>query len=106
MIFEQQNQKHFPVKILKNFMEKKIQQKLFEKKFSNFFFQISLYPKFFLKRNFLENVFDFVVQKSILTKNSFAVAEINLTSGVHCILVLFGHENWSISVFRKIGPHR
>ena len=51
--------------------------------FQNFFPQILFFHKFFLKNLFL----DFVVQKSFLTKIFFVVAEMILTSEVHCILV-------------------
>ena len=73
MIFEQQNQKNFQEK-------KKISVKnLGTTKFGN----NKILNKKFCKKNF-----DFVVQKSFLTKNIFVVAEINLTPGVHCTLVL------------------
>ena len=48
-----------------------------KKKIQNFFSKI-----------FSPNFFDFVVKKSFLTKIFFNVAEINLKSGVHFILVL------------------
>ena len=45
--------------------------------------------KFPEKKNFRQKSYDFVIQKSFLTNFFFNVAEINLTSWVHCILVLF-----------------
>ena len=58
--------------------------------FKNFFSQILFFPNFFSeKKKFPEFFFYFVVQKSFLTKIFFVVAEINLTSGVHCIIVLW-----------------
>ena len=48
------------------------------------------FPKFNFSLFSSGNVFDFVVQKSFLTKDFFVGAEINLTSRVHCILVLLG----------------
>ena len=48
------------------------------------------FSNFFLKKNFFQEIFfDFFVQKSFLTKIFFNVTEMKLTSGVHCILVLF-----------------
>ena len=68
MIFEQQNHKHFPEKM--------------------FFFK-NFFPKFCFSQNSVPEFFFDFVQKSSLTKFFLIVAEINLTSRVHCIIVLF-----------------
>ena len=82
--------------------------------FQKFFPQILFFPNFFLKNffsgdfsignleigNFLE-----IVQKSFLTKIFFIVAEINLTSEVHCILVLFNYDVTDAPFFQKCFWH-
>ena len=57
--------------------------------FSKIFFEKLCFSQIFSEKKFPENFLDFVVQKSFLTKKIFVVADINLTSGVHCILALF-----------------
>ena len=59
-----------------------------KKMFSTFFSKVFLKTIFLQKRIFGKCFFDFVVQKSFLTKIFFVVAEMILTSEVHCILVL------------------
>ena len=65
-------------------------QKFFQIFFKKMFFSKFSFSNFFSeKKGFLPEIsFDFVVQKSFLTKFFFVVAEINLRPGVHCILVL------------------
>ena len=59
-----------------------------KKIFFNFFPRILVFHNSFSKKEKIpENFFAFVFQKSFLTKIFFDVAEINLTSRVHCILV-------------------
>ena len=70
MVFEQNEKKKFQNRILGK-------TKFWKKNFQKFSSQNSV-PEIF---------FDFV-QKSFLTNFFLIVAEINLTSGVHCILVL------------------
>ena len=69
--------KDFDEIFFQDFFSKKFFQIFLQKInfFKNFFPKYLFFPNFFLKKNFQENFFDFVVQKSFLTKTFFVVAE-------------------------------